>query len=432
MRTSWTLLGVWAMIEFSPKQAALVNDFKRNKLARINILEGAVRSGKTWISLIVFGLWVAIQPKDEVFLMVGKTLTSLKRNCLDLLQSLVGEQNFTYNLSRKEATLFGHLVYLEGTNDSRAEGKIRGMTLMGAYCDEITLFAEDFFSMLLSRLSRPGAKLFATTNPDSPQHWFMVRYIKRAAELNMGIWKFTIDDNPFLDPAYVEALKKEYVGVFYRRFIQGLWVVAEGACYPQFADRPEDFIVDELPEDARFISIGVDWGGNRSLTTFVASAIHGNYDKLTVLKDYHIAGKKGEIDSNRVNTEFVRFVETIRAEYPNVPIRYVFADSAEQYLIAGLRKEVSRLGLQVGDSQKYPIVQRIICANSLMNTGRMKVMRECLLVQDGLRAAVWDAKAAAKGEDERLDDFTSDIDILDACEYSFERFIPRLTPRDRR
>ena len=79
------------MIEFSPKQAALVNDFKLNKLARINIREVAVRSGKTWISLIVFALWVAIQPKDEVFLMVGKTLTSLKRNCLDLLQSLVGE-----------------------------------------------------------------------------------------------------------------------------------------------------------------------------------------------------------------------------------------------------------------------------------------------------------------------------------------------------
>lgn len=420
------------MIEFSPKQKALVKQFKQDKLKRINLLEGAVRSGKTWISLIVFGLWVSLQPEDSTFLMVGKTLTSLKRNCLDLLQSLVGEANFEYNLSRKEATLFGRLVYLEGTNDARAEGKIRGMTLTGAYCDEITLFTEDFFSMLLSRLSRPGAKLFATTNPDSPQHWFNVKYIKRAEELDMNIWRFTIDDNPYLDSAYVEALKKEYTGVFFKRFILGLWVVAEGACYPQFADRPEDYIIDELPEDARFISIGVDWGGNRSLTTFVASAVHGDFDGITVIKDYHIAGRKGEIDSNRVNTEFVRFVMTLREEYPNLPVRYVFADSAEQYLITGLRKEVVRLGLSVGDSQKYEIVQRIICANSLLNTGRMKVLKECTLVQDGLRAAVWDAKAAAKGEDERLDDFTSDIDIIDAFEYSFERFIPKLTPRDRR
>lgn len=417
------------MIEFNPKQADLVRKLKRGELARINILEGAVRSGKTWISLIVFALWVATMPQDATFLMVAKTLTSLKRNCLELLQDLVGEANFTFNVSQKQGVLFGRTVYLEGVNDVRAEGKIRGMTLSGAYCDEATLFTEDFFTMLLSRLSRPGAKLFASTNPDNPGHFLKRKYIDRADELGALVVKFTILDNKALDPDYVESLKREYTGLYYKRFILGEWCAAEGVCYPQFAERPEDYIVNVLPEDARFISIGIDWGGNRSLTTFVASAIHGNFDALTVIKDYHIAGKKGEIDSNRVNTEFVRFVQTIRAEYPNIPVRYVFADSAEQYLIAGLRNEIAKLNLQVGDSQKYPIVQRIICANSLMNTGRMKVMRECTLVQDGFRSAVWDSKAAEKGKDERLDDFTSDIDILDACEYSFERFIPKLTPR---
>ena len=417
------------MIEFSKKQKDLIIQLKQNKLTRINLLEGAVRSGKTWISLILFALWVALQPADATFLMVGKTMTSLKRNCLDLLQSLVGEKSFQYNTSSKEASLFGRTVYLEGTNDARAEGKIRGMTLTGAYCDEVTLFAEDFFAMLLSRLSMPGAKLFATTNPDSPQHWFMVKYIKRADELGINLHRFTIDDNPYLDPQYVEALKKEYTGVFYKRFILGQWVVADGACYPQFADTPEKYIVDTLPDDARFISIGVDWGGNRSLTAFVASVFHGNFDNITVVKDYHIQGRKGEIDGNRVNTEFIRFYETLRAEYPNIPIRYVFADSAEQYLINGLRSVIRPLGLTIGDSQKVPIVQRIICANSLLSTGRLKVHKDCKYVQDGLRAAVWDSKAAAKGEDKRLDDFTSDIDVLDATEYSFERFIPRLTPR---
>lgn len=417
------------MINFSDKQTELMRQLKTNSLKRINLLEGAVRSGKTWISLILFALWVAMQPKEATFLMVGKTLTSLKRNCLDLLQSLVGVSNFEYNTSQKQGLLFGRTVYLEGTNDMRAEGKIRGMTLTGAYCDEVTLFTEDFFAMLLSRLSMPGAKLFATTNPDSPQHWLMVKYIKRANELDMNIMRFTIDDNPHLDSEYVKALKKEYTGVFYKRFILGQWVVADGACYPQFADKPEEYIIDKLPEDARYISIGVDWGGNRSLTAFVATVFHGNYDKLTVIKDYHIEGRKGDIDGNRVNTEFIRFVQMLRAEYPNIPIKYVFADSAEQYLINGLRRAIQGLGLQVGDSKKNAIVQRIICANSLLNTGRLKVMQECKYVKDGLRAAVWDSKAAANGKDERLDDFTSDIDVIDAFEYSFERFIPVLTPR---
>lgn len=416
------------MIEFNPKQADLIKRLKNNQLARINILEGAVRSGKTWISLIVFALWVATMPKDATFLMVAKTLTSLKRNCLELLQGLVGEDNFTFNISQKEGRLFGRVVYLEGVNDVRAEGKIRGMTLSGAYADELTLFTEDFFTMLLSRLSMPGAKLFGSTNPDTPNHFLKKKYIDRESELDMLVIKFSILDNKTLDPAYVEALKREYVGVFYKRFILGQWVVADGACYPQFANNPEEYIVDELPEGANFISVGVDWGGNRSLTTFVATAVHGNYDSLTVVKDYHIAGRKGEIDADRVNREFIQFITALRAEY-NVPVKYVFADSEGQYLINGLRRACVPLGLQVGESKKVEIVQRIICANSLLNTGRLKVMRNCEQLRDGLMGAVWNPKAAEKGRDERLDDFTSDIDTLDAFEYSFERFIPRLTPK---
>lgn len=418
------------MIEFSPKQKQLIRQLKRNELARINILTGAVRSGKTWISLIVFALWVATMPENAEFLMTGKTLTSLKRNCLNLLQTLVGEENFTYNIGKKEAILFGRKVHLEGVNDTRAENKIRGMTLTGAYCDEITLYDDDFFEMLLSRLSVDDAKLIATTNPDSPYHWVKVKYIDRAAELDLNQINFTIDDNPNLPRKYVENLKKEYTGVFYKRFILGQWVAAGGACYPQIANEPEKYIVDKLPDDARFITIGVDWGGNRSLTAFVATAFHGNYDKITVLRDYHIEGRKGEIDGNRVNTEFIRFYNILREEYPNIPVRYVFADSAEQYLISGLRNTIKHLGLSIGDSQKVPIVQRIICANSLLNTGRMKIHRDCKYVIEGLRSATWDSKAAAKGEDKRLDDFTSDIDVLDATEYSFERFISRLTPRE--
>lgn len=417
------------MTEFSGKQKALVADLKAGRLARINLLEGAVRSGKTWISLIVFALWAGLQPPGATFLMTGKSLKSLKRNCLDVLTDLVGTSNFMYSLASKEGRIFGRTVYLEGANDARAEGKIRGLTLTGAYCDEATLYAEDFFTMLLSRLSMPGAKLFATTNPDGPLHWLNVKYLKRAAELDMRVYSFTIDDNPYLDPAYVEALKREYTGVFYKRFILGQWVVAEGACYPQFAAAPEDYMTDTLPKGGRFCSIGVDFGGNRSLTTFVATVFHGDYDSITIYKDHHITGVKGEIDSNRVNAEFRRFVLELRQELPaTVPVKYVFADSEAQYLINGLRREAAALGLQIGDSKKVEVVQRIICANSLMNTGRMRIRRSCRLVRDGLMGAVWSPKAAEKGKDERLDDFTSDIDILDAMEYSFERFIQRLTP----
>ena len=148
-------------------------------------------------------------PPDNSYLMIGKTLTALKRNCLDLLETLVGDEDFTYSITQKEGYLFGRKIYLEGVNDARAETKIRGMTLQGAYCDEVTLYTEDFFSMLLSRLSEHGAKLFGTTNPDNPFHWFKVNYLDRADELDMYEIEFLIDENTFLDKHYVEELKKE-------------------------------------------------------------------------------------------------------------------------------------------------------------------------------------------------------------------------------
>ena len=194
---------------FTMKQQELVADFKGGKLKRINILEGSVRSGKTWISLVVFALWVATMPKNGMYLMVGKTLTTLKRNCLVPMERLIGKNNFRFSVSAKEAHLFGRVIYLEGASDARAEEKIRGTTLSGAYGDEVSLLDEDFFTMLLSRLSEPGAKFFGTTNPDNPQHWFKKKYLDKAENISLYTRKFIIDDNTKLDAEYVVNIKAE-------------------------------------------------------------------------------------------------------------------------------------------------------------------------------------------------------------------------------
>ncbi|MBE7031987.1 MAG: PBSX family phage terminase large subunit [Ruminococcaceae bacterium] len=229
-------------------------------LRRINILHGSVRSGKTWISLVLWCVWIRNMPPDKAYIMTAKTLTTLKRNCLDLLEVLAGRKNFWYSLSKKEGELFGRKIYLEGVSDAGAESKIRGMTLQGAYCDEVTLFNEEFFNMLLSRLSEPNAKLFGTTNPDNPNHWFKVNYIDRRDELDFFMMEFLIDDNTFLDKKYVDELKKEYTGVFYRRFILGEWCSAEGLVYPMF-DKARH-IIREVPETEGCAEyyISIDYG----------------------------------------------------------------------------------------------------------------------------------------------------------------------------
>ena len=126
---------------FSPMQEQALGLVRRGGLRRINILEGSVRSGKTWISAVMWGFWVASSPKEGAYLMAGKTLTTLRRNVLEPMCGLFGEC-FTYSLSKKEARLFGRRVYLEGAANAQAESKIRGMTLNGAYCDELSLFPE--------------------------------------------------------------------------------------------------------------------------------------------------------------------------------------------------------------------------------------------------------------------------------------------------
>ncbi len=271
---------------YTQKQRELLRLWQKGGLRRINLLEGSVSSGKTWVSLVLWAFWVASMPEDKPYLMCGKSLTTLKRNCLVLLEELVGKSNFSFSLAAKEGRLFGRRMYLEGANDSRSESKIRGMTLQGAYCDELTQFPEDFFTMLLSRLRLPEAKLIATTNPDNPLHWLKTRYIDRGSELDFLDAVFSIEDNTTLPQDYVDNLKKEYTGVFYERFILGRWVAAQGAVYDMLDQRanvyqPEDRPVDMAWSAAR--TIAVDYGTSNP-TVFLD--VYDNGQTVRVDREY--------------------------------------------------------------------------------------------------------------------------------------------------
>jgi len=401
---------------FTQPQEKVLSDFKNGRLRRINLLDGSVRSGKTWISLVLWTLWIATQNKDDAFLMVGKTLSTLKRNCLDVLISLVGKENFDYSLSKKEGVLCGRKIYLEGASDARSEAKIRGMTLCGAYCDELTLFNEEFFTMLLSRLSKNGAKLFATTNPDNPSHWLYKRYIKRKDELDIKIYKFLIGDNLFLSKDYIENLKKEYTGVFYDRFILGHWKAAEGIIYKLFADNSEKFIIDEFnKDDIMFASVGVDFGGNKSAHAFVCNGYTKGFKKVITLDEFYL---KDKIAPNVLEDEFIKFIKNIQKDYK---LYDVFCDSAETTLIEGLKKAAAkeRLNVDIRLAKKGKITERIRFFNRLMSRGEYFILRKCKNTIEALENALWDTKS---GVDMRLDDGEVNVDSLDALEYATENY----------
>jgi len=269
------------------------------------------------------------------------------------------------------------------------------------------------FQMLKSRLDKPGSCFDGTCNPDHPQHWF-----KKFLESDADIYSmsFTIDDNPFLDPSFVENLKREYQGtVYYDRYIRGLWVAAEGVIYRIFADNPEAFIVDKAPPVA-FCTIGLDFGGSKSGHAIQCTGIEpGFHGVVTLDEDY----SKKEMDPDQLNAWVVKFVKKqLAAGYRVIEI---FADSAEQVLIRGARNALAKagVGVPIRNAIKGPVVDRIRFYMALMGTGRYKVMRHCVHTIEAFSTALWDDK---KLEDTRLDDGTTNIDTLDAQEYSTEKY----------
>lgn len=402
---------------FTGKQQELMGMFKRGELHRLNLLEGSVRSGKTWISLILWAVWVSSRPKEYLYMMTGKTLQTLKRNCLIPLQELIGENNFTFSLSTKEGRLFGRRVMLEGANDAKSENKIRGITLGGAYADELTLYPEDFFEMLLSRLSVPGAKFIGTTNPDIPDHWLRKKYIENP-KANMLCIKFLIDDNTTLDPEFVSSIKKEYQGVFYDRFILGRWVSAEGVIYTRFADDRKRFIITEPPRDIMTATIGFDFGGNGSAHAGVLTGITKGFKQVITLDEYY---RKEIISPETLISDICDFIVRCQNRYR---VYDAYFDSAETTLIKGVKQAAQRrrIHINVRNARKGSILERIRLYQMLQGTDRYRICDSCKHTIDAFATAVW-----AKGrEDKRLDDGSINIDSLDAQEYSTEFYAAQI------
>ncbi len=383
---------------------------------RWNIKVGATGSGKSWIDYAVAIPKRLLSMKGQgAALMLGNTQGTLNRNILEPMRDIWGEQLVGRIISGENyARIFGQKVYILGADKQTSVSKIQGMTVEYAYGDEMTTWAEPVFQMLKSRLRCPHSAFDGTANPDSAHH-----YLKKFIDSDVDVYcqTSTIDDNPFLPAEFVAQLKKEYSGtVYYKRFILGQWAAAEGACYPLFAADPERFLAFVAPPIA-YANIGVDFGGGTSGHAFQCVGFTYRYGEMVVLDEYF---NQSALDPQTLEQEFVEFVRKCLRNYT---IDGVYCDSAEQTLINGLRNAAARAGLPVNiyNSQKKPINERIRAACKLMGADRFKIMSHCTTTIDAYASAVYDGRNLTA--DERLDNGTSNIDTLDATEYAYERQI---------
>lgn len=391
-------------------------EFWRSCTHRWNVKTGATRSGKTYQDyFLIPRRLLDVEGKEGLNVILGNTRETIRRNILVPMQNLYGIK-FIGNLrADNSVTLFGNRVFCLGADNANHVDRLRGSSIKYAYGDEVTTWNPDVFDMLKSRLDKPYSKFDGTCNPDNPHHWF-----KQFLDSDADIYQqaYTIDDNPYLDPVFVENLKREYSGtVLYDRYIRGLWVAAEGLIYRLFSDQPERFIMDELPRVHHAV-IGVDFGGGTSAHAFCCLGYCGG--RIVVLDEYR---ETEALNPTKLEGDFADFVKRCQMRWL---VTDVWCDSAEQTLINGLRMTAAqnRLAINIGNALKKPINDRIRALCLLMGADKFYIHRSCKWTIDALKTAIWDSRIAT--EDVRLDNGSTNIDSLDALEYAFERDIPTL------
>lgn len=393
------------------------------------ICDGAVRSGKTSIMMWAFVRWAMENFSGQRFGVCGRTVDSCTKNIIVPFTAMsLAKERYIIRWRRGDKVMEvrrGAVTnYFEvfGGKDEASYTLIQGRTLAGVLLDEVVLMPRSFVEQALARCSVDGAKLWFSCNPGSPHHWFYQEWIKRSRERNALYLHFEMTDNPGLSKRTLERYENMYAGIFYDRYVRGLWVAAEGIVYKDFANDTEKYLIGDPLEWAKqngtsfsIISIGVDFGGTKSATKFQTTGITKDF-RVVALEEEYI--KNEEIDPDALNRRFATFCQLITSKYGYSQTR---ADSAETVLIRGLDHTAQklRLGTQVKNALKMQITDRIRLVVLLMKQGRFKVSRSCPHLIDALQSAIYDPD---KFEDERLDDGTSDIDSLDAFEYSIEPY----------
>lgn len=388
---------------YSAKQIDVITKTISNDLGFINILEGSVRSGKTFIANLAWILYILNSPHN-IFLMSGESTDSLYRNVIGDIIFILGKDKAIYQDSSKGGAQLvinfdgtTKICYCRGGSKSNDEGKIRGITIGGWYADEITLHNETFVKQALSRMSLEGAKAFWTTNPDSPFHYIKTEYIEKAEQNKYKHWHFTLDDNLSLNNEYKENIKNAYAGLFYDRFIKGMWVLSDGLVYDMFDKNIH--IVETIEREYTQKYIAIDYGTQNPTTFGMFAKDKGQW---YMVKEYHHSGRKQK--RQKTDSEYADDLEAFMNNDKNIQI---IVDPSAASFIAELKKR----GLKVKQA-KNDLLEGIrnvgnVLKNNLIlfNDCNSETLKE-------FETYIWDGKASLKGEDKPVKENDHHLDGL--------------------
>lgn len=381
---------------FSKKQRQVLNwwcDSSPVKDKDGIIADGAIRSGKTIAMSLSFVLWAMSKFNGQNFGMCGKTIGSFRRNVLFWLKLMVKARGYTLTDHRADNLVVitkgnvENYFYIFGGKDERSQDLIQGITFAGLFCDEVALMPESFVNQATARCSVAGSKWWFNCNPQGPFHWFKVNWIDKIKSKNLIYLHFTMDDNLSLDEGIKKRYKSQWRGLFYNRYIRGLWTIAEGVIYDMF-DKAKHILKDtpEIdPTEKKYISCDY---GTQNATVFLLweRSITGRW---IATKEYYYSGRekrKQKTDSQYAD-DLIDFIS-------DLDIEYIIVDPSAASFIAELKSR----GLRVKRARN-DVENGIRAVSKALNLGKIGFLDVCKMSIREFSIYLWDPKAAAKGDD---------------------------------
>lgn len=353
-------------------------------------------------------------PRGDVMI-IGVSREALQRNVVVTLYNLLGFG--APSTKSTEDQLYDRNVYFIGAPDESAVRRIQGSTLALAYIDEAACLPRSFWNMILSRLSIEGAQLYATCNPEGPVHWLKKDFIDRADDLDLVSWHFTLEDNPSLGQKYITELKKEYTGMWYKRFILGIWAVAHGLVYDGF---DQDNVTDKIYDAPSYYIAGIDYGTSNATAVVLCAIRKNKYPQIVIEDEYYYDSKKeGRSKTDgELGDDIYKFLS-----HKNVQTVYVDPSAAS------LKLELQRKDLPVMDANN-DVINGIRVVSKFVAQKNVVIHKRCKNLIDQMQSYAWCEKAASKGEDKPVKE---EDHIVDSLRYSLFSAFPMgeiTTPND--
>lgn len=389
---------------FSKKQLQVLSWWENPKYKdkEAIICDGSVRAGKTVIMSLSYIMWAMESFDEEQFGMAGKTIGSLRRNVIRPLKKMLWGRGYNVKDHRTDNILEiskngkTNFFFLFGGKDEASQDLVQGLTAAGFFFDEVALMPQSFVNQATARLSVEDAKSWFNCNPAGPHHWFKVEWIDKLTEKNAIRIHFTMEDNPSLSQKVIDRFKRMYSGVFYDRFIRGLWVLSEGIIFDNF---DKDTMVIELPEETTYKEnyVSVDYG-TQNATVFKLWGLpeddNGNEMDFWYCRDeFYYSGR--ESNKQKSDEKFVEEMEKFFIDHglSKKRTKIILDPSAASFRVA-----LKDTGFTV-KSAKNNVLDGIRTMLSCMDNGKVKWSSKCKHTFKEFGSYIWDKKASDRGED---------------------------------